>query len=112
MANLVEDSLILEAEKLVKKRQYKKAKEKYLKLYESNAEDYRVINGLARVYAIRGKLNDFVELSVAWLRTLEKNEHIELARVVAESILRISPLSLGARLGRLRCIAKTESEDD
>lgn len=111
MANLSEDPLVLEAEELVKKCHYKQAKEKYLALYESNPDDYRIINGLARVYAIKGRLRDFVRLAVAWLESLEKNEHIDLARVVAESVIKIDPLSLGARLGRLRCIARTESEE-
>lgn len=104
-------ALLDEADEIAKKGQFGEAIIKYEAAYKVEPTSYKIINNLARLYAIRGRLKKLVNISLDWMKQLEKERHFELALVVAQAVMRFDLGSLEARLGVLRCIQNSDDEE-
>lgn len=104
-------ALFNEADALVKQGKFGEAIIKYESAYKFKPTSYRIVNNLARLYAICGRLKKLVAISLGWMQQLEKEEKFELALAVAKAVMRFDLGSLEARLGVLRCIKSSNDEE-
>ena len=103
---------IAEADLAMQEGKYSEALFKYEIAYKTDSSVPKVVNGLARLYIIKGRLKDMVEVAVGWMKHLEETDKLELAEATAEAIMRFDLGSLEARLGVLRCLQKIGDEDE
>lgn len=104
-------ALLNDADEVAKDGEFKEAVIKYEAAYKIRPTSYKVVNNLARLYAIRGCLKKLVAISLSWMKQLEEDKKFELALAVAQAVMRFDLNSLEARLGVLRCIQNSDDEE-
>lgn len=100
-----------EADQLSQQGEFREAAIKYETAYKVKPDSYRIVNNLARLYAVCGRLKRLIKVSLEWEKQLEEIEKFELALLVAQAVMRFDLESLEARLGVLRCIQKSGEEE-
>ncbi len=71
-----------------------------------------VVNTLARCYAMRGQVKRLINICLKWQEYLVDTDQLEMAGVVAESILKFDPASVPGRVCLLRHVRTTCGEDE
>ncbi|MGM9999237.1 MAG: tetratricopeptide repeat protein [Candidatus Bruticola sp.] len=104
-------ALLEEADNLSQQGEFKEAVIRYESAYKVTPASFRTVNGLARLYAISGKLKRLIKVSLQWMKQLEEEKQFELALLAAQAVMRFDLDSLEARLGVLRCIKNSGDED-
>ncbi|MGM9991641.1 MAG: tetratricopeptide repeat protein [Candidatus Bruticola sp.] len=104
-------ALLEEADSLSLRGEFREAVLRYESAYKIKPTSFRVVNSLARLYAVCGKLKRLIKLSLQWMKQLEEDKQFELALLVAQAVMRFDLDSLEARLGVLRCIKNSGDED-
>ena len=100
-----------EADKLAQQGEFREAAIRYETAYKLKPASYRIVNNLARLYAICGRLKKLIKVSLEWEEQLEQAEKFTVALLVARAVMRFDLESLEARLGVLRCIQKSGEEE-
>ncbi len=104
-------ALLNDADEAAKVGKFGEAVIKYEAAYKAKPVSYKIVNNLARLYAIRGSLKKLVAISLSWMKQLEEDKKFELALAVAQAVMRFDLNSLEARLGVLRCIQNSGDEE-
>lgn len=87
------------------------AMEMYQLLWKSKKERH-VINRIARIHALRGRLSQMIKCCMEWQEQLEWQNNFALAKMVSDSICSLDPLNPQGKLSQLHHLARTASKED
>ncbi len=87
------------------------AMEMYQLLWKSKKERH-VINRIARIHALRGRLSQMIKCCMEWQDQLEWQGNFALAKLVSDSICSLDPLNPQGKLSQLHHLARTASKEE